>query len=184
MAAPTVGNSSPPTAANPVAAWKRSVAGSAGKLEDVVVLTRGVVGVLDGHVDVPVGRRGRPVQVAVDVDAPGRYLQQRNVGQHQRRIGGARRRPAGLVEASSTQRRDVAVYTLGYDTKELLLEATDLILYAARGAAGYLNSAHPIAVPLPRRKSRWSGLLRHGKVPYSCRNAATGFPDSNRRPGK
>ena len=64
---------------------------------------------LDRHVDVPVGRPGSPVQVTVDVDGPGRYLQQRNVRQHQRRIGGAQRGPAGLVETSSTQCRNVAV---------------------------------------------------------------------------
>ena len=50
---------------------------------------RGVVGVVDQHVDVLVGRSGGPVQVAVDVDGPGRYLQQRCVRQHQWRIGGA-----------------------------------------------------------------------------------------------
>ena len=49
-----------------------------------------------------------------------------------------------------------STYTVGYDTKELLLEGTDLTLYAEREAAGYLNFAHPIAVPLPRWKSRWS----------------------------
>ena len=49
-----------------------------------------------------------------------------------------------------------ATYTLGYDTKELLLEGAGLTLYAERDAAGYLNFAHPIAVPLPRWKSRWS----------------------------
>ena len=48
-------------------------------------------------------------QAAVDADGPGRCLQQRYVGQHQRRIGGAQRGPACLMEASSTQRRDVAV---------------------------------------------------------------------------
>ena len=47
-------------------------------------------------------------------------------------------------------------YTVEYDTKELLLEGTDLTLYAERETAGYLNFAHPIAVPLPRWKSRWS----------------------------
>ena len=49
-----------------------------------------------------------------------------------------------------------STYTLGYDTKTLLLKGTDLTLYAEREAAGYLNFAHPIAVPLPRWKSRWS----------------------------
>ncbi len=49
-----------------------------------------------------------------------------------------------------------STYTVGYDTKALLLEGTNLILYAERQAAGYLNFAHPIAVPLPRWKSRWS----------------------------
>ena len=49
-----------------------------------------------------------------------------------------------------------STYTVGYDTKELLLEGSDLTLYAEREAAGYLNFAHPIAVPLPRWKSRWS----------------------------
>ena len=73
-----------------------------GRFEDVRESHGGVVGVLDGHVDVPIGRPGGPVQVAVDVYGPGRYLQQRYVGQHQRRIGGAQRGPAGLLEASST----------------------------------------------------------------------------------
>ena len=49
-----------------------------------------------------------------------------------------------------------STYTVGYDTKRLLLEDTDLTLYEPRQAAGYLNFAHPIAVPLPRWKSRWS----------------------------
>ena len=49
-----------------------------------------------------------------------------------------------------------STWTVGYETKELLLEGTDLVLYAEREAAGYLNYAHPIAVPLPRWKSRWS----------------------------
>ena len=49
-----------------------------------------------------------------------------------------------------------STYTVGYDTKKLLLEGTGLTLYAEREAAGYLNFAHPIAVPLPRWKSRWS----------------------------
>ena len=49
------------------------------------------------------------MQVAVDVDGPGRYLPQRYVRQHQRRSGGAQRGPARLVEAGSTQPRDVAV---------------------------------------------------------------------------
>ncbi len=46
--------------------------------------------------------------------------------------------------------------TVEYDTKQLLLEGSDLTLYPERSAAGYLNFAHPIAVPLPRWKSRWS----------------------------
>ena len=49
-----------------------------------------------------------------------------------------------------------STYTLEYDTRALMLEGTDLTLYAAREAAGYLNFAHPIAVSLPRWKSRWS----------------------------
>lgn len=49
----------------------------AGKLEHVRQPHRGVVGALDRHVDVPVGRPGGPVQVAVDADGPDRYLQQR-----------------------------------------------------------------------------------------------------------
>ena len=49
-----------------------------------------------------------------------------------------------------------STYTLEYDTRALMLEGTDLTLYTAREAAGYLNFAHPIAVPLPRWKSRWS----------------------------
>ena len=49
-----------------------------------------------------------------------------------------------------------STYTLRYDTKELRLEDTDLILKEEQEAAGYLNFAHPIAVPLPRWKSRWS----------------------------
>ncbi len=49
-----------------------------------------------------------------------------------------------------------STYTVEYETKELLLEGTDLTLYAKRSTAGYLNFAHPISVPLPRWKSRWS----------------------------
>ncbi len=49
-----------------------------------------------------------------------------------------------------------STYTMRYDTKELRLEGTDLILKEEQEAAGYLNFAHPIAVPLPRWKSRWS----------------------------
>ena len=49
-----------------------------------------------------------------------------------------------------------ATYTVEYDTKALFLGDTDLTLYSQRSAAGYLNFAHPIAVPLPRWKSRWS----------------------------
>ena len=49
-----------------------------------------------------------------------------------------------------------ATYTLGYETKALMLEGTNLTLYDRRNTAGYLNFAHPIAVPLPRWKSRWS----------------------------
>ncbi len=49
-----------------------------------------------------------------------------------------------------------STWTVGYDTKELLLEGSDLTLYSERESAGYLNFAHPIAVPLPRWKSRWS----------------------------
>ena len=41
--------------------------------------TGALVGVLDRHVDVPAGRRAGAMQVAVDVDGPGRYLQQRYV---------------------------------------------------------------------------------------------------------
>ncbi len=51
-----------------------------------------------------------------------------------------------------------STYTVEYDTKALLLGGTDLTLYSQRSAAGYLNFAHPIAVPLPRWKSRWSAL--------------------------
>ena len=49
-----------------------------------------------------------------------------------------------------------STYTREYDTKELLLAGTDLALYAERNTAGYLNFAHPISVPLPKWKSRWS----------------------------
>ena len=49
-----------------------------------------------------------------------------------------------------------STYTVEYDTKALLLEGSDLTLYDARSTAGYLNFAHPISVPLPRWKSRWS----------------------------
>ncbi len=49
-----------------------------------------------------------------------------------------------------------STYTVEYDTKALLLEGSDLTLYAERSTAGYLNFAHPISVPLPRWKSRWS----------------------------
>ena len=48
-----------------------------------------------------------------------------------------------------------STYTLGYNTKELRLEGTDLVLKEEEEVAGYLNFAHPIAVPLPRWKSRW-----------------------------
>ncbi len=51
-----------------------------------------------------------------------------------------------------------STYTVEYDTKALMLAGTDLTLYSQRSAAGYLNFAHPIAVPLPRWKSRWSAL--------------------------
>ncbi|MCY3845497.1 MAG: TonB-dependent receptor, partial [Acidobacteria bacterium] len=51
---------------------------------------------------------------------------------------------------------------LEYDTKALMLEGTDLTLYGERNAAGYLNFAHPIAVPLPRWKSRWSASYDWG----------------------
>ena len=43
-----------------------------------------------------------------------------------------------------------STYTVEYETKALMLEGTDLTLYAKRNTAGYLNFAHPIAVPLPR----------------------------------
>ena len=56
-----------------------------------------------------------------------------------------------------------STYTLEYDTKELLLGGTDLTLYGHRSAAGYLNFAHPIAVPLPRWKSRWSASYDWGR---------------------
>ncbi len=49
-----------------------------------------------------------------------------------------------------------ATYTVEYDTKILRLDETDLTLYPEGSAAGYLNFAHPIAVPLPRWKNRWS----------------------------
>ncbi len=48
-----------------------------------------------------------------------------------------------------------STYTRSYDTKELLLPGTSVVLSEAEEAAGYLNFAHPIAVPLPRWKSRW-----------------------------
>ena len=49
-----------------------------------------------------------------------------------------------------------STYTVGYESKALVLEGTDFILHPGGQAAGYLNFAHPIAVPLPRWKSRWS----------------------------
>ena len=49
-----------------------------------------------------------------------------------------------------------STYTVEYETKALMLEGTDLTLYTRRNTAGSLNFAHPIAVPLPRWKSRWS----------------------------
>ena len=49
-----------------------------------------------------------------------------------------------------------ATYTVGYDTRALLLEGTNFTLHPAGHHAGYLNFAHPIAVRLPRWKSRWS----------------------------
>ena len=50
-----------------------------------------------------------------------------------------------------------STYTVSYETKALTLEGTSLELYRQREGAGYLNFASPIAVPLPRWKSRWSG---------------------------
>ncbi len=55
-----------------------------------------------------------------------------------------------------------STFTLAYDTKELLLGGSDLVLYEERESAGFLNFAHPIAVPLPRWKSRWSGAFDWG----------------------
>ena len=49
-----------------------------------------------------------------------------------------------------------ATYTVGYDTRALLVEGTNFSLHPAGHHAGYLNFAHPIAVSLPRWKSRWS----------------------------
>ena len=49
-----------------------------------------------------------------------------------------------------------STHTVGYDTKELLLGSTSYILNPAGRHPGYLNFAHPIAVLLPRWKSRWS----------------------------
>ncbi len=49
-----------------------------------------------------------------------------------------------------------STYTLGYETKALMLEGSGVELYAAQETAGYLNFAHPISVPIPRWKSRWS----------------------------
>ena len=53
-----------------------------------------------------------------------------------------------------------STYTVGYDTKALLLEGTNFTLHPAGHAAGYLNFAHPIAVPVPRWKSRWSATYK------------------------
>jgi len=61
-----------------------------------------------------------------------------------------------------------STYTLAYDTRALFVEGTDLILDAAHEAAGYLNFGHPIAVPLPRWKSRWSATYAAG--PYTFAN--------------
>ena len=60
-----------------------------------------------------------------------------------------------------------STYTLGYETKALMLENSDLELYAPREAAGYLNFAHPIAVPLPRWKSRWSATWSQNAYTFS-----------------
>ena len=49
-----------------------------------------------------------------------------------------------------------STYTVGYETKALMLQGADVTLYSRRETAGYLNFAHPIAVPLPQWKSRWS----------------------------
>lgn len=61
-----------------------------------------------------------------------------------------------------------STYTLAYDTRALLVEGTNLTLDAAQEAAGYLNFGHPIAVPLPRWKSRWSATYSAG--PYTFAN--------------
>ncbi len=57
-----------------------------------------------------------------------------------------------------------STYTLGYDTGALLLEGTGLTLHPGGRAAGYLNFAHPIAVPLPRWKEPLVGFLRLERV--------------------
>ena len=77
----------PNPTANPAAMRRRSVPDAYGQARGLTSAPRGRVGVLDRHVDVPVGRPGGPVQVAVDVDGPlGWYLQQRYVRQHLLRI--------------------------------------------------------------------------------------------------
>ena len=60
-----------------------------------------------------------------------------------------------------------STYTLGYETKALMLGDSSLELYAPREAAGYLNFAHPIAVPLPRWKSRWSAIWSQNAYTFS-----------------
>ncbi|MYH30359.1 MAG: TonB-dependent receptor [Acidobacteria bacterium] len=57
-----------------------------------------------------------------------------------------------------------STYTLGYDTRALSLQDTSFTLHPAGSAAGYLNFAHPIAVPLPRWKGPLVGLLRLERV--------------------
>ena len=55
-----------------------------------------------------------------------------------------------------------STFTRRYDTRELRLGGSDVVLLEERENAGYLNFAHPIAVPLPRWKSRWSASYGWG----------------------
>ena len=118
---------------------------------------------LDRHVDVPVGRPDSPVQVTVDVDGPGRYLQQRYVRQHQRRIGGAQRGPAGLVETSSTQCRKVAVVIA--EDQESLARAFGQVEHEAVVAPGIRMGDVAEADRVPTRFVRKYTVTPRGRSP-------------------
>ena len=108
---------------------------------------------------------------AVEVDGAGRYLQQRYVGQHQRRSGGAQRGPAGLVEAGSSQSRDIAVVLPRTRSRSVGHSATSSTRRSSRQASGWPTSPRQMMVsPAPirrfqfRRRCRFiSSTLRNGR---------------------